>query len=172
MARKRKISELPLCTDFHGLRTIGTDKDNNSVAVSLDYIQETVESMQTATTNANNAADRVDASITDITAEKKAAIDAATTATNSSKEADKQANRAKQQADNPPKIGDNGNWWKWDETAQKYVDTGILAKGGVLYPSFLIDEDNMHLVMYYQDEIAKEQFVLNEETGHLTFNFR
>lgn len=56
MARKRKISELPLCTDFHGLRTIGTDKDNNSVAVSLDYIQETVEGMQTATKNANDAA--------------------------------------------------------------------------------------------------------------------
>lgn len=56
MARKRKISELPLCTDFHGLRTIGTDKNNQSVAVSLDYVQETVEGMQTATTNANNAA--------------------------------------------------------------------------------------------------------------------
>lgn len=165
MARKRKISELPLCTDFHGLRTIGTDKNNQSVAVSLDYVQETVEGMQTATTNANNAAK----SANDAAAK---ANTAATTATASSKEADKQANRAKQQADNPPKMGENGNWWKWDEATQQYVDTGILAKGGVLYPSFFIEEENMHLVMSYQDEIAKEQFVLNEETGHLTFNFR
>ena len=137
------------------------------------------QNAETATKNANDAANRVDASITEITAEKKAAMDAAkkandaaATATASSKEADKQANRAKQQADNPPKMGENGNWWKWDEATQQYVDTGILAKGGVLYPSFFIEEENMHLVMSYQDEIAKEQFVLNEETGHLTFNFR
>ena len=137
------------------------------------------QNAETATKNANDAANRVDASITEITAEKKAAMDAAkkandaaATATASSKEADKQANRAKQQADNPPKMGENGNWWKWDEATQQYVDTGILAKGGVLYPSFFIEEENMHLVMSHQDEIAKEQFVLNEETGHLTFNFR
>ena len=45
-----------MCTDFHGLRTIGTDGNNQSVAVSLEYIQKTVEGMQEATTDANNAA--------------------------------------------------------------------------------------------------------------------
>lgn len=39
-------------------------------------------------------------------------------------------------------MGDNGNWWKWDETQKKYVDTGILAKGGILYPTFTIDRYN------------------------------
>lgn len=28
---------------------------------------------------------------------------------------------------NPPKIGDNGNWWIWDIDTEQYVDTGIDA---------------------------------------------
>lgn len=82
--------------------------------------------------------------------------------------ADKQAGRAKAQADNPPKMGDNGNWWKWDEAQGKYVDTGVLAKGGVLYPTFGINPDTMELEMYYQDEIVADMFTI--ENGNLMFN--
>jgi hypothetical protein len=131
-----------------------------------------------AAANADAAAARVTAAITDITTEKAAALDAATkadaaanNANASAIEANKQAERAKEQADNPPKQGENGNWWQWDDKAGEYVDTGILAKGGVLYPSFYVDDD-MQLIMNYQDEVAAEQFVLNEETGHLNFNYR
>lgn len=28
----------------------------------------------------------------------------------------------------PPKIGDNGNWYTWDQSGEKYVDTGVSAK--------------------------------------------
>lgn len=83
--------------------------------------------------------------------------------------ANTQANRAKEQADNPPKMGENGNWWKWDETQKKYVDTGILAKGGILYPTFTIDPDTMELIMYYQDDIAADMFDIDNE-GFLIFN--
>ena len=31
---------------------------------------------------------------------------------------------------NPPKIGDNGNWYVWDFEVGKYVDTGVAASGG------------------------------------------
>lgn len=94
------------------------------------------------------------------------AYENAVKATNS---ANTQANRAKEQADNPPKIGENGNWWKWDETQKKYVDTGILAKGGILYPTFTIDPDTMELIMYYQDDIAADMFDIDNE-GFLIFN--
>lgn len=100
----------------------------------------------------------------------KAAIAANTSAENTNNATDKavaateaakqQADRAKQQADNPPTMGENGNWWKWDEATQAYVDTGILAKGGVLYPTFYIDPDTMILYMACQDEISADQFVL------------
>lgn len=66
-------------------------------------------------------------------------------------------------------MGENGNWWKWDATLKKYVDTGILAKGGVLYPTFYIDPDTMELIMNYQDEIVADMFNIDNE-GNLTFN--
>lgn len=94
------------------------------------------------------------------------AYENAVKATNS---ANTQANRAKEQADNPPKMGENGNWWKWDETQKKYVDTGILAKGGILYLTFTIDPDTMELIMYYQDDIAADMFDIDNE-GFLIFN--
>ena len=94
------------------------------------------------------------------------AYENAVKATNS---ANTQANRAKEQADNPPKMGENGNWWKWDETQKKYVDTGILAKGSILYPTFTIDPDTMELIMFYQDDIAADMFDIDNE-GFLIFN--
>lgn len=38
----------------------------------------------------------------------------------------------------PLKMGDNGNWWQWSiaVTPHAYVDTGILARGGVMWPTF------------------------------------
>lgn len=58
--KKIKISELPLCSTLKGLFTIGTDRDNNSVKVSLEFVeQETTDAVNkanAATTSANNAA--------------------------------------------------------------------------------------------------------------------
>lgn len=82
--------------------------------------------------------------------------------------ANAQADRAKELADHPTMMGENGNWWKWDSTLKKYVDTGVLAKGGVLYPVFDIDPDTMELKMTYQDDIAADMFELNSE-GSLIF---
>lgn len=118
-------------------------------------MEEIKSATENATANANEAATN---------ANEKA--QKAETAANS---ANTQANRAKEQADNPPKMGDNGNWWKWDETQKKYVDTGILAKGGILYPTFTIDPDTMELIMYYQDDIAADMFDIDNE-GFLIFN--
>lgn len=49
MIIKKRISELPISQDFHGLKTIGTDASNKSVAVSLDYLQQTADGMEDAT---------------------------------------------------------------------------------------------------------------------------
>lgn len=84
--------------------------------------------------------------------------------------ANTQAGRAKEWADHPTVMKENGNWWKWDEEKKEYVDTGSLAKGGVLYPSFEINIDDMHLYMIYQDEISSDMFELKD--GHLIFKFK
>lgn len=83
--------------------------------------------------------------------------------------ANTQADRAKAQADNPPKMGDNGNWWQWDDTLKKYVDTGVLAKGGVIYPTFAI-EDDLVLYMSFEDEVSPQLFKFEEATGMLVLN--
>lgn len=161
-AIRKKISELNPTTAFSGLWTIGVDALNRSVKVSLQYIADTINSLKsnvdTAISNANTAASKANT--------------AATTANTAAQNANTQAARAKDQADHPPMMGENGNWWKWDETQKKYVDTGVLAKGGVLYPSFFVDDTNMHLVMYYQNQIAENQFALDKDTGHLKFIYQ
>lgn len=149
--KKKKISELTLSDNLKGLYTIGVKLINGvqtSVKVSLEYIQTAYENAVKATNSANEAAK---------------------SANNAANNANTQANRAKEQADNSPKMGENGNWWKWDETQKKYVDTGILAKGGILYPTFTIDPDTMELIMYYQDDIAADMFDIDNE-GFLIFN--
>lgn len=52
--KKIKISELPLSESLKGLHTIGTDAQNRSVKVSLEFIQTTTEE---AVNNANTAAE-------------------------------------------------------------------------------------------------------------------
>lgn len=153
MGLKRiKISELTLSDNLKGLYTIGVKLINGvqtSVKVSLEHIQTAYEKAVAATKKAETAAN-----------------DANTAAGN----ADTQADRAKEQADNPPKMGDNGNWWKWDEAQKKYVDTGVLAKGGVLYPTFSIDDDDMILYMEFEDEVSDKLIKFDEQTGELYLN--
>lgn len=96
----------------------------------------------------------------------------ASLANNAADNANTQAGRAKEYADHPPMMGDNGNWWEWDEVNDEYKDTGILAKGGILYPSFQVNTETMHLIMSYQDDIAADMFNLDKETGHLYFNYK
>lgn len=153
MGLKRiKISELTLSDNLKGLYTIGVKLINGvqtSVKVSLEHIQTAYEKAVAATKKAETAAN-----------------DANTAAGN----ADTQADRAKEQADNPPKMGDNGNWWKWNETKKAYEDTGILAKGGVLYPTFSIDDDDMILYMEFEDEVSDKLIKFDEQTGELYLN--
>lgn len=124
---------------------------------------------------ANQAADTTNA-VKDATIQAKAETIEATRKANEATDksitatagANAQADRAKELADHPTMMGENGNWWKWDSTLKKYVDTGVLAKGGVLYPVFDIDPETMELKMTYQDDIAADMFELNTE-GSLIF---
>lgn len=112
--KKIKISELPLCSTLKGLFTIGTDKDNNSVKVSLEFVeQETTEAVNkanAATTSANNAAAAANTAKTatetatknanDATAAAKTATTNATTATTNANNATAAAKTATTNANN------------------------------------------------------------------------
>ncbi len=48
----------------------------------------------------------------------------------------------------PAKIGDNDNWWQWNVTEQVYEDTGIVARAGVMYPTFKNTGNKLYIVDY------------------------
>ena len=148
---------------------------DKAVKATADAIQATAGAND-AKNKANQAADTTNAVKEATILVKDKAIEATRKteeatgkATTVTAEAKTQSDRAKELADHPTMMGDNGNWWKWDVTLKKYVDTGVLAKGGVLYPTFSIDPETLELVMHYQDEIAADMFNIDAE-GNLTFN--
>lgn len=115
--KKIKVSELPLCSTLKGLFTLGTDKDNRSVKVSLEFIKEetdaavknaqdataaAVSNAQAATTAANTAKQDANAAASAANTAAGKATAAATSATSAASAANTaagKANAAKQAAD-------------------------------------------------------------------------
>lgn len=159
------------------------DAAADSVNDAKDKAKEAAAAANQAAAGANAAKDKATEAADTANAVKEATLlakaetleatrkanEATVEATAATATARAQADRAKELADHPTMMGENGNWWKWDATLKKYVDTGVLAKGGVLYPTFYIDPDTMELIMKYQDEIVADMFNIDNE-GNLTFN--
>lgn len=130
--------------------------DNEDARIAAETTRDTAEQERIsneATRQANEAiretqeADRqkntADA-ITAVNEAKTAAQQATTNATTAANNANTQANRAKEYADNPPKVGEDGYWYLWDEVNDVYVNTGwpssgILLKGSLNSPEDLND---------------------------------
>ena len=104
--KKIKISELPLYSTLKGLFTIGTDSNNNSVKVSLEFIeQETTDAVNkatAATTAANNAASAA-------TTAKNAADLATKNADNATKAAQSATSDARTATENAVKATSNAD---------------------------------------------------------------
>lgn len=48
----------------------------------------------------------------------------------------------------PQKQGDNGNWWQWNIKTHAYEDTGIVARGGAMYPTFKHVGNKLYIIDY------------------------
>ena len=108
---------------------------NEATRQANEAVRETQE-----TAREKNTAD----AITAINEAKTAAQQATTNATTAANNANTQAARAKEYADNPPKVGEDGYWYLWDEVNDVYVNTGwpssgILLKGSLNSPEDLND---------------------------------
>ena len=130
--------------------------DNEDARIAAETTRDTAEQERIAneaTRQANEAVretqeaarekNTADA-ITAVNEAKTAAQQATTNATTAANNANTQANRAKEYADNPPKVGDDGYWYLWDEVDDVYVNTGwpssgILLKGSLNSPEDLND---------------------------------
>ena len=100
--KKIKVSELPLCSTLKGLFTLGTDKDNRSVKVSLEFIKEetdaAVKNAQDATAAAVSNAQAATTAANTATAAANTATGNANTATASATSAASAANAAAEEA--------------------------------------------------------------------------
>lgn len=56
-----------------------------------------------------------------------------------------QTDLAQELNDHPQKQGDNGNWWKWNTATKQYEDTGVIARGGMMYPTFEILDNELYV---------------------------
>lgn len=127
--------------------------DNEDARISAETARDTAEQERVsneATRQANEAIretqeaarekNTADA-ITAVNEAKTAAQQATTNATTAANNANTQANRAKEYADNPPKVGDDGYWYLWDEVNDVYVNTGWPSSGIILKGSLDSPED-------------------------------
>lgn len=105
---------------------------NEATRQANEAIRETQEAARE-----KNTAD----AITAVNEAKTAAQQATTNATTAANNANTQANRAKEYADNPPKVGDDGYWYLWDEVNDVYVNTGWPSSGIILKGSLDSPED-------------------------------
>ena len=103
---------------------------------------------ETKRATAENA--RIAAEAGRVTAENKRIDDTLAALT----ESEKQTNLAQELNDHPPKMGDNGNWWQWDLSKHTYVDTGVIARGGAMYPAFR-QRRNKLLMIDYGSHVAE-----------------
>ena len=57
----------------------------------------------------------------------------------------------------PQMQGENGNWWKWNTETNEYEDTGIIARGGGMYP--MVRSRRNHVIWYDSTDGFKERIV-------------
>lgn len=96
---------------------------NEATRQANEAVRETQEAARE-----KNTAD----AITAVNEAKTAAQQATTNATTAANNANTQAARAKEYADNPPKVGEDGYWYLWDEVNDAYVNTGWPSSGIIL----------------------------------------
>lgn len=107
-------------------------ESNEATRQANEAIRETQEAARE-----KNTAD----AITAVNEAKTAAQQATTNATTAANNANTQAARAKEYADNPPKVGDDGYWYLWNEVNDVYVNTGWPSSGIILKGSLDSPED-------------------------------
>ena len=59
-----------------------------------------------------------------------------------------QTDLAQELNEHPTKMGDNGNWWMWNLQTHAYEDTGIIARGGAMYPTFRQSRNKLLMIDY------------------------
>ncbi|MGM9697094.1 MAG: hypothetical protein ACI3Y0_00400, partial [Prevotella sp.] len=93
----------------------------------------------------------------DATNATKAANEATTASQKQTESCKAATDLAEELNSHPQKQGDNGNWWKWNPDTDEYEDTGIIARGGGMYP--MVRSRRNHVIWYDSTDGFKERIV-------------
>ena len=166
-----------------GLVPLMKTDDINDQAVTTDKIRDgnvTTEKLADGAVSSSKLPDGVintpkikDESITNAKLNKEVISsinDAKNNANNSASAATDAANRANEISEHPPKVGEDGFWYRYDETIKEYVKTDKYSKGGVDYPTFDIDDSDMGLYVEVSEETDPTRFSIEDDELCITFN--
>lgn len=119
---------------------------NETTRQSQESARQKQETARAEAENKRLAAEsgRVLAENSRVSAENKRQSDTNTAIINSILQTD----LAKEMNNHPPKMGSNGNWWQWNLSKHEYVDTGVIARGGAMYPSFRQHRNKLLMIDY------------------------
>lgn len=115
---------------------------------ATDNTNSAIQKAETATADAIEATKNTNIATANVTEAITKATKAAENANAATVESKKQVVIAEEMNTHPQKQGDNGNWWRWDSEQQAYVDTGIIARGGLLYPTFKHVDNKLYMIDY------------------------
>lgn len=93
----------------------------------------------------------------DATDATKAANDAAAASQKQTESCKSATDLAEELNAHPQMQGSNGNWWKWNTETNEYEDTGIIARGGGMYP--MVRSRRNHVIWYDSTDGFKERIV-------------
>ena len=136
--------------------TEAANKATSDTLASKKAIEQNEATRQSAETErATNEAARVEVEKKRVTAENaRATAESGRVKAETKRETDAKAaitsskaqtDLAKELNEHPQKQGENGNWWKWNTTTKQYEDTGIIARGGMMYPTFEILDNELYV---------------------------
>lgn len=149
-------------------------KDAQNAALDATKAKEAAD---TATADANKAS--LSVSTVKEAAEKAAklaytatseSLKATAQSKNATAKAEEATARANEVSHNPPKLGDDGYWYVFNEHKREYVKTEHYSKGGVDYPTFFIDDSDSCLYVSANNDSDKERFSLEDGNLCLTVN--
>ena len=143
MAGVRKQVIVPMKIFTRGVDAAVEDVKKATAAANTAAIKATkaATNADTATAAANTATAAANTATTN-------ANTAATNACEATEASKTQAAIAQELNEHPVKMGDNGNWWQWNIRTHAYEDTGIVARGGAMYPTFKHVGNKLYIVDY------------------------
>lgn len=121
------------CSDLPAIITQATAQMERAEAAadaaeeSLGKIGTAVNKSEAAATKAANSATAANSSKTAAASSATSAASSATAAASSASSAAASADEAESWSSNPPYIGSNGNWWVYNITSGRFVDSGVDA---------------------------------------------